>query len=156
MKIQGFTVDKKWKYVANDCIGSQLLYEELPVRLKEGFFTKTRKGMFSIVTPFEPTLFSFALGPDWQESLHEIIHHDDGIELVKVKQLPNFEVDTLLLVWNSESDKFLRYFEEFNKHEKVCCFDSGATSLTAIDSSPWGGYKIPTEEEIKTYKNKRI
>ena len=59
--------------------------------------------------------------------------------------LPDIEVDTPMLVWQSEnSERFKRYFKEFDKDGKVRCFAYGQTSFTSDNGfcNAWINYEI--------------
>lgn len=74
------------------------------------------------------------------------------------KPLPKLEVDTKVLVWDSEGGpKKRRYFSHFDSNGKIRCFMNGATSWSANHDSctvwkNWELYKEPLDDKDCTFR----
>ena len=133
-------IDKKWKWVAKDKNGAVYVFTQRP---------KIEVGRISWTTPgeggYEPSGPIFILDDDWKESLHEIIHHEDGkIEFRKVR--PELKVDDPVLVKLRRSTQWSRrHFACWDeKNGLIRCWDEGRTSFTSEGiNSVWDDYKLP-------------
>jgi len=61
------------------------------------------------------------------------------------KSLPKLEIDTPVLVWNSNDDdiKFKRYFSHFDLNGNINCFEWGATNWSRNgDTTTWTNWEL--------------
>jgi len=70
----------------------------------------------------------------------------DEVEPIKSpsKPLPKLEVDTPVLVWDSENDdKQKRYFSHFDLNGNINCFACGATNWSRNgDTTSWANWEL--------------
>ena len=131
-------IDKKWKWVAKDSSSAIYVFTAKPVLLD--YHEEWKPG-----GECESCSRVLVINGNWKESLHEIIHHEDGkIEFRKVR--PELKVDDPVLVKLRIADRWsCRHFASWDKKTGLIrCWDDGRTSFTAEGiSSVWDVYKLP-------------
>ena len=92
-------IDKKWKWLAKDADGVIYLYQRRPRIIGVTWsdskdLTCSPESILWADIPFQ-----------WKDSLHEILHHEDGkIEFRKAR--PELKVDDPVLVKNNEGSQW--------------------------------------------------
>lgn len=66
-----------------------------------------------------------------------------------VKQMPQLEVDTKVLVWEIGQQKLRRYFSHFDDFGRICTFDVGSTSWSGDAVTHWTNWELYKEEKEK-------
>lgn len=62
--------------------------------------------------------------------------------------LPKLEVDTKVIVWDTEfGKKYKRYFSHFDEEGRIYCFDGGSTSWNEEGVVRWKHWEIYDEEK---------
>lgn len=56
---------------------------------------------------------------------------------IPTQPLPRFEIDTPLIVWDDPERKYKRYFSHYGENSEIYCFNDGATSWSASDTTAW-------------------
>lgn len=136
-------IDKKWKWVAKDEDGSIWAYVERPFVGKDLHWHLDHCG--------DEDVESFSIlkidTADWKDSLHEIIHHEDGkIEFRKAR--PELKVDDPVFVRDSDRNEWLpRHFAQWEDTGDIEVWPYGHTSFTAQEDEelpvPYLQYKLP-------------
>ena len=126
-------------WVARDKDGDQFWSKNRPVKRVDEYLK---------IQPYAciPDCIDLDIGPDWQESLHEVL--DDGT-LRKVVERPDLKMDDIVVVWGIPTKQVMRHFCRW-ENDRIAAFTNGASSVTSDDSSPmlWEFYRIPTQQEI--------
>lgn len=64
-----------------------------------------------------------------------------------VKPMPQLEVDTKVLVWETGKQKLRRYFSHFDDFGRIWTFDIGSTSWSGNAVTPWTNWELYKEEK---------
>ena len=134
-------IDKKWKWVAKDADDGIYLFQRRPIIIGTKW-SDAKEASYYVDSDL------WTLHSAWKDSLHEIIHHEDGkIEFRKAR--PELKVDDPVLVREDPNDDWVpRHFCEWTTDGRVRAYPHGTTSFTAKDGgfdSPttWEEYKLP-------------
>lgn len=83
------------------------------------------------------------------EGFHDTSHvtqslfWDEVVIEAPQKPLPKLEVDTKVLVWNSNTIKHKRHFSHFSPTGRIVCFYDGMTSWTTESTTEWEDWELP-------------
>lgn len=131
-------IDKKWKWVARDEDGRTFVFTKRPIAVGPAWGCSPA---FLAVTDL------FNLKDDWEESLHEIIHHEDGkIEFRKAR--PELKVDDPVFVRDRDGEGWKRrHFAQWGDTGGIEVWPYGHTSFTAPEDEElpvfYLQYKLP-------------
>ena len=64
-----------------------------------------------------------------------------------VKPMPQLEVDTKVLVWETGKQKLRRYFSHFDNFGRIWTFGIGSTSWSGDSVTPWTNWELYEEEK---------
>ena len=133
-------IDKKWKWVAKDSSSAIYVFTAKPVLLD--YHEEWKPG-----GECESCSRVLVINGNWKDSLHEIIHHEDGkIEFRKAR--PELKVDDPVLVRSNVAHGWVgRHFAGWDGDGHILVWDFGCTSFSATTNhakaSPWPEYKLP-------------
>ena len=145
IEVTGIKLDPKWKWVAKDSDGSWYLYALMPHKRTDDWRpedTSSTSIHRTLVLPDVP----------WQESLHKIIHTENGFRFEKPR--PNFVVDDPVMVKDRSTSAWKRrHFAGWADNEGILAWDGGGTSFSEIIKIQWDEYRLPTPEELNRNAN---
>lgn len=115
---------------------------------------KSGWGEIQVISPFTnlyPILVYFPNGDGEAYTLGGL--HDEDFKIRTLfwdevvieapeKPLPDLEIDTKVIVWNSDIQKTKRHFSHFSSSGRIKCFDNGMTSWTTEYTSPWDNWEL--------------
>lgn len=133
-------IDKKWKWVAKDDSAQVFVFSVHPKMLEHRWASS--QGTDTILKTK-----MLVIEGNWQDSLHEIIHHEDGkIEFRKAR--PELKVDAPVWVRDTPTDNWKpRHFKNWTADGKIETWWGGLTSFTSseerIEYASWNEYKLP-------------
>lgn len=134
-------IDKKWKWVAKGKhAASMFIFKIKPDMSGENGPTSA---CYKDWKELSTTVFPLIEG-DWKDSLHEIIHHEDGkIEFRKAR--PELKVDDPVLVRSNVEHGWVgRHFAGWTDQGRIVTWEAGRTSFTAVPNREvWKYYKLP-------------
>ena len=135
-------IDKKWMWVARDKNGGVYVFSSRPVVSDDRPVWRCEAGDFVRCD----SLFSDQ--GDWKDSLHEIIHHEDG-KIEFRKALPELKVDDPVLVLTDTGSWLTRHFAGWSSDGDIITWEEGRTSFTSYvnkgfgSREVWREYKLP-------------
>ena len=102
-----------------------------------GFISKIYpKNMRPVTVQFSKYDRSYMFSGKYSETdKNQVLFWDEVTITPPEKPLPKLEVDTKVLVWDTQDSKVKRYFSHFNKDGHIATFSGGRTSWSTNDNS---------------------
>ena len=141
IEVKGIKLLSKMRYASSDPFGYWFAYERFPDKRADGW---EHEGDFFEFNFQMPTM-------DWEDSLHEIIHTEDGFQLVKPR--PDLKIDDPVMVRLDDNEKWVRrHFAGWSESGVILVWVNGYTSFTINTSTTFPQYRLPTPEELNQNK----